>query len=114
VSAQIEKAVRDFHERVMEVEQLMGALNEVLSIQPEAPINHAIWSLIGGYRDALGAAYSIDGWLEWWWLECGLGSTPLHAAPAGGQTRTIATIDDFVRLVLDDVAANTPAQAQEE
>lgn len=104
MSDALEKAVRTFHERVIALENVMGALQEQLSMAPEAPINSAIWSLIGGYMSALDDAYSIGGWLEWWWMECGLGATPMQAQPFGYEMRLIATIDDFVQLVCDDLA----------
>ena len=100
----IEKAVRDFHDRVYEVEHVTARLGDVLSIPPDAPLTTAIWQLIGGYRDALGAAYGIEGWLDWWWIECNLGGTPMDAAPVGGEMRKISTVDDLVRLVCDDLA----------
>lgn len=100
----VEKAIRDFHERVSEIESVTDAMSEVLSMAPECALHSAILALIGGYRDALGAAYSIDGWLEWWWLECGLGSKPMRAGLAGEELRAIATIDDLVRLICDDLA----------
>lgn len=100
----VEKAIREFHERVTEVERVIDALNTVLSMPPECDLYSTIWALIGGYKDALGDAYCIDVWLEWWWLECGLGGKPMQAAPAGGELRTIATIDDLVRLICDDLA----------
>lgn len=99
----VEKAVREFHERVTEIERVFDTLNSVLSIRPESDLHNAINSLIGGYISALGAAYNIDGWLEWWWLECNLGDHPMQAALAGEELRTIATIDDLVKLICDEI-----------
>lgn len=100
----IEKAIRAFHDRVVEIERVTDALNSVLSMDPESDLHSAIWALVGGYKDALGDAYAIDSWLEWWWIECGLGSKPMQAALAGGELRTIATIDDLIRIIGDDIA----------
>lgn len=102
--AAVEKAVREFHERVSEIERVTDVLNSVLSMVPESDLNSAIWALIGGYKDALGEAYSIDSWLEWWWLECGLGRNPMQARLKDEDFRTIATVDDLVLLVCDDLA----------
>lgn len=102
--AAVEKAVREFHERVSEIERVTDVLNSVLSMVPESDLNQAIWALIGGYKDALGEAYSIDSWLEWWWLECGLGRNPMQAGLAGEEFRDILTLDDLVQLILDDLA----------
>lgn len=101
--AAVEKAVREFHERVTEVERVIDALNQSLMMQPESELCSSVWALVGGYKDALGAAYSIDPWLEWWWLECGLGTKPMQAGLAGEELRTIATVDDLVQLILDDL-----------
>lgn len=101
--ASVEKAVREFHERVSEIERVTDVLNSVLSMVPESDLNSAIWALIGGYKDALGEAYGIDSWIEWWWLECGLGSHPMQARLPGEEFRTIATVDDLVRIVCDDL-----------
>ena len=101
----IGKAVRDWHEHMIEVERVMSELEAVVGSCPEAPINTAIWSLIGGYIRALDSAYHIGGWLDWWRWECDLGATPMQAQPFGYEMRLIATIDDFVQLVCDDLAA---------
>jgi len=102
--AAVEKAIREFHERVSDIERVTDVLNSVLSMVPESDLNSAIWALIGGYKDALGEAYSIDGWLEWWWLECNLGEKPMQAGLPGEELRTIATVDDLILLVCDDLA----------
>ncbi len=100
----VKKAIREFHDRVIEFERVIAVLNGVVDMQPESALNTAAWDLIGGYKDALGAAYHIDGWLEWWWLECNLGNNPMKAKLSGGELRTISTLDDFVKLVCDDLA----------
>ncbi len=99
----VENAIRSFHERVTEIERVFDTLNSVLYIQPESDFHNAINSLIGGYINALGAAYSINGWLEWWWFECSLGGSPNRAGLAGEELRTIETIDDLVKLICDDI-----------
>lgn len=100
-----EEAVREFHNRVSEMERVAAVMCDVLSMEPESDFYSAVWALVGGYQGALGAAYGIDGWLEWWWLECKLGENPMQAAPAGGELRTIATVDDLVKVICEDVAA---------
>lgn len=103
-SKTIEKAIRDFHERVREVESHIDVLTEgLLKVSPDSDLLGSIWEVAEGYREALDAAYSIGGWLEWWWHECGLGENPMKAGLPGEDLRTVATIDDLVRLVLDDL-----------
>jgi len=103
MTAKIEKAIRDFHNRVGDIERVTDALNAVLMGHPESDFNMALWAVVGAYKDALDEAYSIGSWLEWWWLECSLGNNPMQAGLAGEELRTIATIDDLVTLVLDDL-----------
>lgn len=100
----LEIAIRAFHDRVVEIERVIGVLDSVLSMVPESDLHSAIWALVGGYTDALGDAYAIDSWLEWWFVECRLGSNPMQASIAGGELRTIATIDDLIRIIGDDIA----------
>lgn len=113
MSTAIEQAIRDFHARVTEAEQVLDVLNDVLEMRPEGRLYSAVWALIGGYLDALDASHpGIGGWLEWWWNECRLGTRPLHAGLAGEELRMIATIDDLVRLVCEDLAvSNTEGTA---
>ena len=104
-----EKQIREFHARVTEIERVTDAMNSFLSMTPESVLNAAIWALVGGYTDAIDAAYNIGGWLEWWWLECRLGKNPMQAGLAGEELRTISTIDDLVRLICDDIAKTNNA-----
>lgn len=100
----LEETIREFDARVREIERVSDTLNRVLLISPESEFYSAIWSIIHGYMEAISAVYPIGGWLEWWWLDCGLGSWPHQAGLPGEELRTIATIDDLVRIVCDDIA----------
>lgn len=102
-TANVEKAIRDFHDTVSEAEAVMGELNEVLGMSPDSRLYSAVWALGGALKDALDAAYGIGGWLEWWWLECSLGRNPMQAGWEGAEMRTITTVDDLVRLIIDDL-----------
>lgn len=99
--SEIEKAIRTFHEKVSEVEQVLDTLNKSLMMAPESPLHSAVGGLVEGWKDTLGAAYGIGGWLEWWWQECRLGAHPMQAGLAGEELRLIATVDDLVKLVID-------------
>lgn len=101
--AKVKIAVREFHERVTEIERVMNTLESVLYMSPECDLHNAICALISGYNNSLCEYYSIDGWLGWWWLECDLGNNPKQASLAGEELRTIATIDDLVKLICDDI-----------
>lgn len=100
----LEYDLRQFHRRVADMETICDMLNNAMRMSTRSTFSYATWSLASGYLDALDAAYpGIGQWLEWWWLKCQLGANPLEASVAGGETRMIATIDDLVRLVLDDL-----------
>lgn len=99
------RAIRNFCERVAEIERVVGVLDEVFGMQPECALHSAVYALAGGYQATLDSTYGLAGWLEWWWLECGLGSRPLQASPAGGKLRLITTVDDLVQLILEHRAA---------
>lgn len=98
-------AIRRFHEVVADMESVIDDLKKPLRMEPDAPLCEACWHLIGAYKDALDAKYAIGGWLEWWWLDCDLGDKPRFATPSGGVRRDIATIDDLVQLILEDLEA---------
>lgn len=99
------QAVRDFCERVVEIERVFDAADQVLGMQPECALKSAVWTLAEGYQATLDSAHGLAGWLEWWWMECGLGSRPLQASPAGGKLRLITTVDDLVQLIREHRAA---------
>jgi len=101
-NAQIGQAVREFHATVREVEEVMDALNDVLGTHPESKLSAAVWAVVGRYKSALDDAYGIGGWLEWWWLECRLGSNPLRARLQGEEMRIVANVDELVTLVVSD------------
>lgn len=104
IPPRLESAVRDFHAHVQAWVQWTDALEQVLPNVPEGPLHTAAWNLVEGYLAALDSAYGIAAWLEWWWLECALGATPLAASPRGGELRLIDDIDALVRLIVEDVA----------
>lgn len=98
-----EQAVRDFHKRAVDIEACAAALGELVGMQPESRVMAALFGTLGAYMRALGEPLGIDGWLEWWWLECGLGERPKQAGLRGEALRDVSTIDDLVRIVIDDV-----------
>ena len=101
--AKIEKAIRDFDERVRAMDKAWDKLEEAVGATPESPLFEAAVGLIDGYVAALDAAYGIGEWLDWWWLECRFMRHPMECE-VGGKKFTVATIDDLVRVVLEDIA----------
>lgn len=99
----LEKAVREFHERVKQMTQVADDLSTILFMGPESPFYTAMWKVMEGYRDTLEELYGLAGWIDWWWLECDMGNRPMQAKiPGDTEFRLISTIDDFVRLAIDD------------
>lgn len=101
--AKIEKAIRDFDERVRAMDRAWDKLKEAVGATPESPLFEATAGLADGYVAALDAAYAIGEWLDWWCLECQLGLNPMECE-VGGKKFTVATVDDLVRVVLADIA----------
>lgn len=99
----VERAVRDFCERAAAAGELMEQLDALIGLQPESPLSTAVWSVLGGWERALDEAYDLGGWLDWWWLECGLGARPKGVRLPGGEERLIATVDELVKVVLIDL-----------
>ena len=99
----VEQQVREWHEALTGVFEIMERLDDVLDINPESPLNAAIFKLIGSYNRALGWSNGIDGWLEWWWTECRMGENPMRAGLPGGELTLISNIDDLVKLIIDDL-----------
>lgn len=96
----MEVMVREWHARMVEMEEQLGAFEAVTGSSPEAPLQASILALAGMSIKAMNCAFSgVDVWLDWWWLECGLGSTPMEA---GMPLRKVATLDDFVQLLHDE------------
>ncbi len=98
--AEAAQAIRDWHAATVRVRDMMRAIRAVLSPEPESEHNNAVWGAIQSYADALNTAYDLDGWLEWWWIECELGDKPMKAAPAGEPLRKIDTVDDLIAVAL--------------
>lgn len=101
----IEADIRRWHVAMKEMDRVMGAMDAVLDLRPESAFYNAVWRLCEGYIAGLEAQHGIGGWLDWWWTECELGAKPMNASPGGSKRlRKIATINNFVNLVLDDLA----------
>lgn len=99
----VEQQVREWHEALIGLFEIRERLDDVLNINPESPLNTAIYELIGSYNRALGWPHSIEGWLEWWWIECRMGESPMRAGLPGEDMRLISTVDDLVKLIIDDL-----------
>ena len=114
-----ETLIREWHERVADVEKQIDALKELTGLSPESPLHASVMLMAHAYTLTVEGVLARDNvcWLEWWWLECNLGSTPRAASPSNDTPlRVIATIDDLVLLVLgalESVDCDTPPPADE-
>lgn len=97
-------AIREWHESMIDLETKMSAFQEVTGSQTDSPLSSAIYHVAGQYIKALDAAYSIGGWLEWWWIDCELGNSPKHAKLPDEDKRLISSIDDLIQLLTDEIA----------
>lgn len=98
----VDTVIREFHDRVTEIERVLDVIESVMGSYPESDLNNAVWAIVGGYAAAIGQSFHCEAWLDWWWLECGLGAQPKCASPHGENLRMVATIDDLVALILED------------
>lgn len=104
--ADLATLVREFHERGVALEGVIGALNAAVSLEPESPLREAAWAMYGLASRAIDAAFpGADGWLDWWMVECRFGTNPMQARLPNEELRTIATVDDLIRIIEDDLEA---------
>lgn len=94
-------AIKRFHDDCSNARKILGAIDDLLGIEPESILNSVVYRLIDGYIAALGDAYAIHGWLNWWAWECQFGEKPLGAQVGENPEREITTIDDLVAIVLE-------------
>jgi hypothetical protein len=99
----VETAIREFHNFAIEMRELLDKMNELFSMEPEGNFYNLMFSLSGRYIKALDYAFSIGGWLEWWLLECDLGKKVMQAGLKDEPMRDIETLDDFIKIVCDDL-----------
>lgn len=102
MNEQIEIHIRKWHKIMTNTERVMDQINDVFGNISDSPFADAIWTLMGEYTTSVERECSAEGWLVWWWTTCQLGVAPKDASPAGGQLRTIATIEDLIALINED------------
>lgn len=102
----VELQIRKFHECCLTNESIIEQFGDIFDINPESKFFQSQYEIIGGYIEAMDCAYHIGGWLEWWLFECHLGKTKLKAKLPTETERSIEYLDDFVKLVIDDLKQN--------
>lgn len=102
IDDRIDHAIRQWHDALEVSERVLDALNVAIDCAPESPLHQAVWTLAGGWQQAIAAMDDTgctEEWLEWWWMECRLGERPLEASCGDDRgLRRIATIGDLVEL----------------
>ena len=94
----LEQAVRTWHTTVKATGEAVDALDRVVGCSPESPLSQSIYAMVIAYTDAVQDAHGLDTWLEWYWLECEMGETPLSASIGDEPLREIATVEDLIAL----------------
>ena len=94
-------ALRIWHETVTESEKEIDALVEI-GFAPESrlctAINNALEALTNATAQIVG---DKSGWLDWYWLDCRMGRSPLEAG-FSDDLRKICTLDDLIWLLEGD------------
>lgn len=109
---QIAAAITRFHNLATNAMRVLGAVDDLIGIEPESILNSIVTRLIDGYISALGDAYAVHGWLDWWAWECRFGANPLGAQVGENPIHEVATVDDLIALVLETL--DLPEDAAEE
>ena len=99
----ISAVILEWFETVSAMTDALDSIEQALHTRPESPLNEAAWALIGSYIRAIDAKYNIGPWLDWFWTECRLGESPMHASLPGESLRAITGIDDLIKLIIDDL-----------
>ena len=94
----MEQAVRAWYATVKDAGEAVDELDRVVGCSPESPLSQAIYAMVIAYTDAVQDAHGLGDWLNWWWLECEMGKTPLSASIGDEPLREIATLEDLIAL----------------
>ena len=92
------EAIRAWYATVKDTGEAVDALNNVVGCSPESPLSQSIYAMVIAYTNAVQDAHGLDTWLEWYWLECQMGDTPLSASIGDEPLREIATVEDLIAL----------------
>ena len=94
----MEQSVRTGHATAKAAGEAVDALNNIVGCSPESPLSQSIYAMVIAYTDEVQEAHGLDTWLEWYWLECEMGETPLAASIGDEPLREIATVEDLIAL----------------
>lgn len=75
---------------------------QAFGLRVESPLIQAVFELKSALTASVAAQVgdSVDGWLEWWWLENAMGKRGLEASSSiAGKMRPIRTLKQLARLI---------------
>lgn len=102
-AAEMLDVLRAWQAAMQAAETQVDALQEMMGINPEAPLFDALCRLMGlATRQAADLIGAPADWLEAWWLEHQLGATPMQAGLRDEPLRALASIEDLAAIIADD------------
>jgi hypothetical protein len=104
-----EALVTQFVVRMKEVGEALHEAGTIFGYSPDSIFAGAVCRMAEAYVEAVAHAVNDrDGWIEWFWLENGLGKKQMEAKGAGEKkARPIKTAKDLWRLIQDSAKENT-------
>ena len=94
--------IRAWHKTIAQVEAAMDDIDRVIGYSADSPLAQAFAALSVEYTNAVQDCHGLGKWLEWYWLECNMGKTPLSASIGDNPLREIATVEDLIKLCEED------------
>ena len=96
------EAIRTWYATTKAVGEAVDELDRAVGCSPESPLSQSIYAMVIAYTGAVQDAHGLDTWLNWYWLECNMGKTPLSASIGDNPLRDIATVEDLIKLCEED------------
>ena len=92
-----------WHEHSMSLQAKFRDVNGLFGNHAEAPLEDAVFKMFDSYTEALSKLVGDDnGWLAWFMWENEGGALGMKAKPGTGKReRSIRTVSDLVRLLMD-------------
>lgn len=101
---ELEAALTTWQDHMRDCEAQMDALERLVGATPEAPLQHAIYTIMGAYTRELAARIQWDAdTLVDWWLTHNFGERPMKIGHAGKPLETVATVEDLALFIADDL-----------
>lgn len=79
--------------------ELIEALDPIFGGSPDGKFSDTIWRGFNEHTAALSAVLGDGSNLYWYWLENGMGTRGMAAAPPGRKLRKIKTLAQLLKLI---------------